>query len=102
MGAGGSAGAPLRGHVVRGRLLTETGELLAEIPTGTYTLYVDAVVALNIDLASQQEYARVRNALLTTRAKVILDTDIPGRERLETTLSDARDMPGVVQRCTPT
>ena len=102
MGTAGSTGAPLRGHVVRARLLTEAGELLAEIPTGTATLFVDAVVALNIDLASREEYARVRNALLTTRAKVILDTDIPGRERLETTLSDARDTPGVVQRCTPT
>lgn len=102
MGPGGSAGAPLRGHVTRARLVTETGELLAEIPTSTATLYVDAVVALNMDLSSDAEYARVRTALLTTRAKVILETDLPGRELIETTLSDARDVPGQVGRCTPT
>jgi hypothetical protein len=102
MGPGGSAGAPLRGHVTRARLVTEGGELLAEIPTGTGTLYVDAVVALPGRRVSQAEHARVRTALHTGRARVILDTDLPGRERIEATLSDARDMPGEVQRCSPT
>jgi hypothetical protein len=102
MGSAGSAGAPLRGHVTRARLVTEGGELLAEIPTGTGTLYVDAVVALNLDLPSEDEYARVRSAILTARAKVILDTDLPGREHIETPLPDAHDVPGSVQRCRPT
>src|SRR6185295_5602279 len=35
MGPANSAGAPLRGHVTRARLVTESGELLGEIPTGT-------------------------------------------------------------------
>ena len=81
--------------------MTEAGETLAEIPTGTTTLYIDAVVALNVDLPSDAEYARVRNALLTGRAKIILETDLAGRERIETALPDARDEPGNVQRCRP-
>ena len=101
MGPANSAGAPLKGHVTRARLVTEGGETLAEIPTGTSTLYIDAVVALNVDLSSDAEYARVRNALLTGRAKIVLETDLPGRERIETTLPDARDEPGNVQRCRP-
>ena len=100
-GPGGSAGAPLKGHVTRGRLVTEAGELLAEIPTGTSTLYLDVVVALNIDLPSDAEYTRVRAALLSARAKVILETDLPGRALIETTLLEARDVPGNVQRCRP-
>jgi hypothetical protein len=101
MGSSGSAGAPLKGHVTRARLVTDAGELLAEIPTGTSTLPSDGVVALNVDLPSRNDYSRVRSALLTNRAKVIIDTDLPGREHIETTLSDARDVPGQVQRCTP-
>lgn len=101
VGLTGSAGGPLRGHVTRARLLTEADELLAEIPTGTETLHAEGVVALNADLASQTEYLRVRSALLTGRAKVVLDTDLAGREHIETTLSDARDVPGSVGRCSP-
>ena len=102
MGSAGSLGAPLRGHVTRARLVSETGELLAEMPTGTATLYVDAVVALNVDLPSHGEYARVRNALLTNGARVILDTDVAGLEHIETILSNAHDEPANIQRCTPT
>jgi hypothetical protein len=101
MAPAGSAGAPLRGHVTRARLTTETGELIAEIPTGTETLYLDAVVALNTFLSSRAEYDRVRSALLSTRAKVILDTDLPGREHIETPLPDVSDGPGTVSRCRP-
>jgi hypothetical protein len=101
MGPAGSAGAPLRGHVTRARLVTDAGELIADIPTGTVTLYVDAVVALNTNLRSRDEYDRVRSALFTTRAKVIVETDLPGRELVETTLRDVRDVPGNVQRCRP-
>ena len=99
---GGSGGAPLKGHVTRARLMTESNELIAEVPTSTAQLYLDVVVALNVNLSSQAEYARVRNALLTSRAKVVLDTDLPGREHIETTLSTARDVPGEINRCTPT
>ena len=99
MGPANSAGAPLKGRVTAARLVTETGELIAEIPTGTATLYLDVVVALNKDLASKEEYMRVRDMLLTTRAKVILETDLPGLARIETTLNDARDLPGDVQQC---
>jgi hypothetical protein len=101
MGPAGSAGAPLRGHVTRARLVTEAGELIADIPTGTTTLYIDAVVALNTNLASRDDYEHVRRELFTTRAKVILETDLPGREIIETTLRDVRDVPGNVQRCRP-
>ena len=101
MGPGGSGGAPLRGHVTRARLVDEQGELIAEIPTGTTTLYIDAVVALSTNLKSKAEYDRVRNALLTGRTKVILDSDLPGRERTEATLSNARDEAGEVGRCSP-
>jgi hypothetical protein len=101
MGSAGSSGAPLRGHVTRARLVTEAGELLAEIPTSTATLYIDGVVALNVDLESEQEFGRVRSALLTNRAKVVLDTDLPGQEHIETTLTNARDEPGEIHRCTP-
>jgi hypothetical protein len=98
-GPSASAGAPLRGHVTRARVVTEAGELIAEIPTGTSTLYSDGVVALNVDLTSQGEYDRIRSALLTARAKLILDTDLTGREHIETILSDARDVPGNIGRC---
>jgi hypothetical protein len=101
MAPAGSAGAPLKGHVTRARLVTESGELLAEIPTGTSTLYLDAVVALNVELSSDQEYARVRAALFTGRTKLVLETDLPGRELIETTIRDAHDVPGNVQRCRP-
>ena len=101
MGSGGSAGAPLKGHVTRARLVTETGELLADIPTGTSTLYIDVVVALNIELPSRDEYSRIRTALTSARTKVILETDLPGRELIETTLGDVRDEPGTVTRCSP-
>ena len=67
MGPANSAGAPLKGRVTAARLETESGELIAAIPTGTSTLYVDAVVALNMELPSRQEYARVRGALLTAQ-----------------------------------
>jgi hypothetical protein len=101
LGLPGSAGVPLRGHVTRARLVTEGGELLAEIPTSTATLYVDHVVVLNVDLSSEEEYGRVRSALLSARAKIIIDTDLAGREHIETTLTDAHDEPGQVGRCTP-
>ena len=101
MGPAGSGGAPLRGHVTRARLVTGSGELIAEIPTGTSTLYVDAVVALNTELPSRDDYDRVRNQLHTGGAKVILETDLSGRERIETNLVNVRDEPGNVQRCSP-
>lgn len=66
-GTSNSAGAPLKGHVTRARLLTESGDLLGEIPIGTSTLAQNTVVALNIDLASRKEYERVRAALHTQR-----------------------------------
>jgi hypothetical protein len=101
LGLAGSGGAPLRGHVTRAQLVSETGEVLAEIPTSTATLFVDHVVVLNTDLSSA-EYARVRSALLSARAKVIIETDLAGRERIETILTDAHDEPGQIGRCTPT
>ena len=101
MGPAASEGAPLRGHVTRARLVTDAGELIADIPTGTATLYVDAVVALNTNLRSRDEYDRVRSALFTTRAKIVLETDLPERELIETTLRDVHDVSGNVQRCRP-
>ena len=68
-------------------------QLVATIPTGTATLYLDVVVALNMDLPSRDEYARVRGILLTGKAKVVLETDLPGLARIETTLGDPRDVP---------
>ncbi len=101
VGSAGSGGAPLRGHLTRARLVTESGDVLAEIPTGTSTLFSDAVAALNLDLSSRTEFDRIRSALLTNRTKVVLDTDLPGREHIETTLSGAREEPGKVSRCSP-
>ena len=100
-GTPNSAGAPLKGHVTRARLVTDAGDLLGEIPTGTSTLAQDVVIALNVDLSSRSEYERVRAALLTMRAKVVLDTDLPGREHIETTLTDVHELPGRIQRCSP-
>ena len=99
MAPGSTAGEPLKGHVTAARLVTETGEVISEIPTGTSTLYLTVVVALNVDLPSRAEYDRVRSALWSTRAKVILETDLPGRERIETTLSSVRDIPELINRC---
>ena len=99
MGAGGSAGAPLKGHVTAARLEAESGQLVATIPTSTATLYLDVVVALNMDLPSRDEYARVRGILLTGKAKVVLETDLPGLARIETTLADPQDVPGDVKQC---
>ena len=101
MAPAGSAGAPLKGRVTRGRVVTETGELIAEIPTGTATLYVDAVVALTGMDLSRAEYDRVRRALNSARARVILETNLAGREVLEAVLTDVRDSPGEVGRCSP-
>jgi hypothetical protein len=101
MGPAGSGGAPLRGRVTRARLVTEGGELIAEIPTGTATLYIDAVVALTgVDL-SRSDYDRVRRELMSARARVILETTVPGREVVEAVLTDVRDAPGEVGRCSP-
>lgn len=101
MGSAGSGGAPLKGNVTRGRIVTEAGELIAEIPTGTSTLYIDAIVALTgVDL-SRAEYNRVRSALMSARTRVILETNLPGREVLEAVLTDVRDAPGEVGRCSP-
>ena len=101
MGPAGSSGAPLKGNVTRARLVTEGGDLIAEIPTGTATLYIDAVVALTgVDL-SRAEYDRVRSALMAARTKVVLETNLPGREVLEAVLTDVRDAPGEVGRCSP-
>ena len=99
MAPGSSAGEPLKGHVTGARLVTESGEVISEIPTGTGTLYLTVVVALNIDLPSRQEYDRIRSAFYTTRTKVILETDLPGRERLETVLSNVREVPEQINRC---
>jgi len=101
LGPPSAGGAPLRGHVTSARLVTEAGELLAEIPIGTETLYSEAVVALNADLRTRNEYDRIRGALLTNRTKIILDTDVAGLEHLEATFADAHDEPGQLQRCSP-
>jgi hypothetical protein len=101
LGPTNAAGKPLKGHVTRARLVDEAGQLLAEIPTDTTTLFSESVVALNVDLSSRTEYERVRSALLTNRAKVVLETDLPGRAVIETTLTDAHDVEGVIQRCRP-
>ena len=100
MAPAGSAGAPLKGRVTSARLVTEMGELIAQIPTSTETLYLDVVVALNVDV-SRTEYNRIRTALFSNRTKVVLETDLPGRERIETVIQDARDVPGEVGRCSP-
>ena len=99
MATGSSAGEPLKGHVTGARLVTESGEVISEIPTGTETLYLTVVVALNVDLPSREEYDRIRSALHTMRAKVILETDLPGRERIETVLSTVREVPEQINRC---
>jgi hypothetical protein len=99
MAAGSTAGEPLKGHVTGARLVTEEGELISEIPTGTGTLYLTVVVALNIDLPSRGEYDRVRSQLATGRARVILETDLPGRERIETVLTSVRDVPEKISKC---
>jgi hypothetical protein len=99
MASGSAAGEPLKGHVTAARLVTESGELISEIPTGTETLYLTVVVALNTDLPSRAEYDRIRSALWSTRAKVILETDLPGRERIETVLSNVHDVPEKISRC---
>jgi hypothetical protein len=46
-----------------------------------------------VDLSPTEEYTRVRRALLTMRANVILATDLVGRERVEMIAADARDEP---------
>ncbi|MDF1505199.1 hypothetical protein [Roseisolibacter sp. H3M3-2] len=102
LGAAGAAGAPLRGRVTVALLVAAGGAVLAEIPTDTATLYVDAVVALRVARVSEAEYARVRDALLAGRARVVLETALPGRERLEAAVGGARDLPGEVGRCSPT
>ncbi|HEU4720941.1 MAG TPA: hypothetical protein VFS59_06220 [Gemmatimonadaceae bacterium] len=100
MAPGGSAGAPLKGRVTRARLVSESGELIAEIPTSTETLYLDVVVALNVDV-SRAEYNRIRAALFSSRTRIILETDLPGRELIETVMQDVRDVPSEVGRCSP-
>ena len=99
MANGSTAGEPLKGHVTAARLVTETGELISEVPTSTETLYLTVVVALNVDLPSRQEYDRIRSAFYTTRTKVILETDLPGRELIETVLSNVREVPEQINRC---
>ena len=98
-GPSGAGGAPLRGHVTSASLVSESGEVLSAIPTGTSTLFSEGVVALNIDLPSRGEYDRVRSALATGRARIILDTDLAGREHIETVLGTVSQTPANVGRC---
>jgi hypothetical protein len=97
-GTANSAGAPLKHHVVRGRLVSAGGEVLFEIPTGTETLYLTTVVALNKEL-SRSEYDRTQHLLLTNTLRIALETDLPGREHIEIPLVGARKQSGNVHRC---
>jgi hypothetical protein len=99
LGSPGSAGAPLKGHVTRARLVNDQNELIAEIPTSTASIFSDAVVVLNRDISSETEYSRTRDQLLTGRTKITLSTDIPGQENIETVLTDAHDTSGDVHSC---
>jgi hypothetical protein len=101
MGPPGSGGAPLKGHVTSARLVDGAGNVLAEVPLSTETLYIDGVLALNQDLAIRAEYARVRDALLSGQSKLVMDTDVAGLEHLEVQFADAHDEPGTVGRCSP-
>jgi len=102
MAPAGSAGAPLKGHVTSAKLVTQTGELLYDIPTSTDQLYVDVVIALNTNVSSRDQYERIRSALLSKGAKIVLDTDVAGLEHIETTLTEANDVAGKTSRCSPT
>jgi hypothetical protein len=82
--------------------VTESGEQLAEVPTGTETLYLTVVVALPSLRVSRSDYDRARAALLSGRARLVLDTDLPGREHIETVLTDTRVEPSNIGRCSPT
>lgn len=101
IGPPNAGGAPLRGHVTRARFVDAAGELLAEIPVSTATLYSEAVVALNLDLSSVDEYTRVREAILGGQTRVILETNLAGREMLQATLTETQDVPGEINRCSP-
>ena len=96
-----AAGEPLRGHVTRARLVSEAGESLAELSTSVAPMSPNGVVSHSIELSSRADYDRLRRELLTARTRIVLDTDLPGREHIEATLSDAHGVPGNVQRCQP-
>lgn len=94
------AASPLQGHVIGGRLVTESGETLLELPAAIIppnTAY--AFVSAQATLPSDQAFARVRDALLGRRTRVILDTDIGLTPRFEAPLSVTRWSPAGRRRC---
>lgn len=95
----GSAGAPLKGHLTGGRLLYPSGEILHEIPLVSPVLTVENVASLQILLPDAASYERIRDALLTGRTKLVLETDLPGRERLEAILGESRYEPARQRTC---
>jgi len=102
LGAENSQGAPLRGHVLAAKLVDEAGETLAEIPPSTVMISPDGVTALTIDLPSTAEYSRFRSALLTGKARVIIETDLASSPSFDTSLSEAHEIPRDVGNCSPT
>lgn len=79
--------ASLHGHVVRARWVSESGELLSELET---TPVGNVVVALLSQETSNAEFLRLRQAVLTTHTRLLLDTDLPGREHLVAVMSDVQ------------
>ncbi len=97
--ASGPAGAPLKGHIIAARLLYPSGMLLYAVPATSSIVTPYYVTSLQVVLPNAGAYASARDALMSGRVKLVLETDLPGLERLETTLTDARYQPAERRRC---
>ena len=88
----------LWGHVTRARLVTASGETLVEMETASAT-FGGFVIAHTSNPLSYSEFVRLRDALLTTRTRLLVDTNLVGLEHLDTPINDARLVPGAPTAC---
>ena len=95
----GSGGAPLRGHVLSARVLSATGEVLVELDPAAPEHFMHSVVGDYVPFASQAAMLGMREAMMSGTLRVAIETDLPGRERLETRLSSTSHVPYVKKEC---
>jgi hypothetical protein len=99
LGPPGSSGGPLKAHLTDGRLVGPTGEVLYQIPTSSSELTSEEITRLQLRLPDAASGEKVASALATGETKVVLDTDLSGRERVEAVLRDVHHVPASPRRC---
>jgi hypothetical protein len=87
-GARGSSGAPLRGHVRGARLVHANGDTIRDFRIILPPRNGDEVVGT--EPASPGDLDAVERMLRRRRGVLLLDTDLPGRERIPVPLTDVQ------------